>query len=248
MLKRMNRSRSRRRPGFTLTEVLISLGIFAIGAIAVASLFPVAALLQKETADSILSQQAITNARATIEAIGLPSAPGDINTDLGGYHQTPPPIITNVDTMLVNAPLEISGTFTGVSPSQLIDSSTFSNRYPLDTRSYPATETDLGSRDYYWYLLVRDLDGDPVTEDWVVYLLVIEKKSNQTLTDLDDAMTFAPNASALVTGVDIEAGTPYVTEVGFTGRWSGLPGADPSGPIYYHPNGVVIEEFLFPMP
>lgn len=60
-----------RRAGFTLTEVLIAMGILALGIVAVASLFPTAALLQKEAVNETLRQNHIRSGDAILEGVGI---------------------------------------------------------------------------------------------------------------------------------------------------------------------------------
>ncbi|MEM1444628.1 MAG: prepilin-type N-terminal cleavage/methylation domain-containing protein [Planctomycetota bacterium] len=68
----MNRVRAdrlrARKAGFTLTEVLIALGILAVGITSIASLFPPAILLQKETVRDILGQQYVRSSEALLRA------------------------------------------------------------------------------------------------------------------------------------------------------------------------------------
>jgi prepilin-type N-terminal cleavage/methylation domain-containing protein len=63
--------KNRRRRAFTLNEVLIALGILAIGSVAVASLFPTAAFLQKEAVKETLRQNHTRSADAVLEGVGL---------------------------------------------------------------------------------------------------------------------------------------------------------------------------------
>ena len=57
--------------GFTLIEVLIAIGIFGIGLVAVASIFPVAILLQKQTVQEVESTHFGSNAKAIVAAKGF---------------------------------------------------------------------------------------------------------------------------------------------------------------------------------
>ena len=243
MLIRMNRTLSRRRPGFTLTEVLISLGIFAIGAIAVASLFPVAALLQKETADSILSRQAATNARAMIEGIGITYEEGDNTTDLGMYHSLSN--LTNENDVL---PI---GLPSPVGPDTVLASvTTFDERFTLAERSFPSTElnpvdptrtlpwpTRYETRDQYWFFFARDSNGDPVTPNWQGYLLIVERKNDQNYAAVEADLTF---------DVPTEQGTPYITLDGKIGEWNTLVRPSfPGAGVYFHPNAIAVEIFDF---
>jgi len=57
--------------GFTLTEVLIALGILAIGITAVAALFPTAAFLQKEAVEETIRQNHVRSTDAILEGVGL---------------------------------------------------------------------------------------------------------------------------------------------------------------------------------
>ncbi|MEM1099675.1 MAG: prepilin-type N-terminal cleavage/methylation domain-containing protein, partial [Planctomycetota bacterium] len=59
------------RPGFTLSEVLVAIGILALGTVAVAALFPTAAFMQKEAVNETLRQNHIRSADAVLEGIGL---------------------------------------------------------------------------------------------------------------------------------------------------------------------------------
>lgn len=54
---------------FSLMEVLIALGIFALGLVAVAAVFPTAIAIQSETVRDLAGQRAIINARSTIQAL-----------------------------------------------------------------------------------------------------------------------------------------------------------------------------------
>ncbi len=62
------------RGGFTLNEVLVALGILAIGSVAVASLFPTAAFLQKEAVKETLRQNHTRSTDALLEGVGLDNA------------------------------------------------------------------------------------------------------------------------------------------------------------------------------
>lgn len=57
------------RSAFTLLEVLLAIGIFVIGFVAVASMFPVAAMLQKETVRDVEQQQFGRSVKSLIDAI-----------------------------------------------------------------------------------------------------------------------------------------------------------------------------------
>ena len=63
---------TRSRPGgFTLTEVLISLAVLAIGLVAVASLFPAGLLLQREAVKSTLRQSHVRSIDALLTGVNL---------------------------------------------------------------------------------------------------------------------------------------------------------------------------------
>ena len=54
--------------GFSMIETTIAIGVFAIGFVAVASIFPVATLLQKQVANDVLVQQVERNVTALLQA------------------------------------------------------------------------------------------------------------------------------------------------------------------------------------
>lgn len=69
-----------RAGGFTLIEVLIAIGIFGIGLVAVASIFPVAILLQKQTVQEVESTHFGRNTKAIVAAKGFEASSGDWDT------------------------------------------------------------------------------------------------------------------------------------------------------------------------
>ncbi len=66
----------RGRPGFTLMEVLVAMGIFAVGFIAVAALLPVGTILQRRAFDSVNSQAVARTAKSQL--LGRPFEAGDL--------------------------------------------------------------------------------------------------------------------------------------------------------------------------
>ncbi len=55
--------------GFSLMEVLVALGIFALGLVAVAAVFPTAIAIQSETVRDLAGQRVAINAQTTIQAM-----------------------------------------------------------------------------------------------------------------------------------------------------------------------------------
>lgn len=152
--------------GFTLVEILISLGLFAIGMIAVASLFPVAALLQRQTAAEVIGEHAAQNAKAIVEAKSLSyTAPtsGLIGTgDLGPYHS-------------------LAGTTgTEAVPLSAIRATLLTKKFTYSDRSYPSATPSVADRDLFWVPFVQNISGDPDNPNWVMRLFLLEPDGRVT--------------------------------------------------------------------
>lgn len=73
-------------------EVLVALGIFALGLVAVAAVFPTAIAIQSETVRDLAGQRAVINARSTIQAMArsIENPPTPNNRVLSYQHDTNP--------------------------------------------------------------------------------------------------------------------------------------------------------------
>lgn len=125
--------------GFSLVEVLIALGVFAVGFIAVASMFPAAIMLQKATVIDLESKVVEQNVAAVIKGRGLTFS-GTVAADL-----TP----TNVGTLDLIP-------FTSHAP--------IANKWSISDRGYPTFMTDIASRRFFWVPFLRRTSApDPAT-------------------------------------------------------------------------------------
>lgn len=132
--------------GFSLLEVLIATGIFAIGAVAVASIFPVAILLQSRTVEEITSTHFSKNAEALIGSRGFKAAAA---TDWD-------PLRNDGVTGLDVAPMPLS---------------VFNDWWLAYDRSYGVLD-DIDFRRDFWVPLIRD-DDPTVNEDWQVFIFTV---------------------------------------------------------------------------
>jgi len=151
------------RAGFSMIELVISMGIFAMGFIAVASLFPTAILMQRETFSSIEAQQVMRNSRAFLKSRGLTKI--DLETALSGESTT------EVRPLLSDPFL-----------------ATFHTGFTINDRGYP-TETpqaDPPTRRYYWFPLVRHIAAG-TEEPWEVFVFICRRQAgyDQSRTGLD---------------------------------------------------------------
>ena len=143
------------RAGFSMIELVISMGIFALGFIAVASLFPAAILMQRETFSSIEAQQVMRNSRAFLKSRGLTKI--DMEAVLSSQFST-----TEVRPLLSD-PL-LSAFYTG---------------FTINDRGYP-TETpqaDPPARRYYWFPLVRHI-AEGEEEPWEVFVFICRRQAD----------------------------------------------------------------------
>lgn len=193
----------RRASGFTLVEILISLGIFLIGMTAIVSLFPAAAILQRETTQAVIGDMAAESARAIINANGLiyePPSSGDTG-DLDNYHPTAGSSNTDV------VPLQ---SVMGTVP--------FMNRFPAAVRSYPTgllNGMNVADCDLHWVPFLQDLAGDPSNPNWVMRLYLVRSDSRATypLGNVNDANPNDANSFPKVRSVDV---TFVVNTVNYT--------------------------------
>lgn len=161
--------RARASAGFLLNELLISLGIFAIGMAALASLFPVAAILQRETAQEVFAGAAAQSAEAIVNANGLTyDAPGAADRgDLGQYHPTA------ASTRTESVPLL---NLTGFP----------ANKFPQTLRALPSSQVNTALAnpvkhcDDFWLPFIQDVSGDPANPNWVMRVFVLSSDSRAT--------------------------------------------------------------------
>lgn len=161
---------SRRSAGFSLTEVLIAIGLFAVGFVAVASLFPAGILLQKQTVEDMEAEFFIDNVEALIRARGF-----DEEIVADDYGTRDDPGDSRHDTQHVWYSRDLL--------PQPGNPST-DNVWRLTDRTYNATDP-LDTRDLFWTPLFMDLNplraNDPEqtdNRDWRVFIFVMRRDLN----------------------------------------------------------------------
>ena len=202
--RRATRASARRSAGgFNLLEVLVSLGIFAVGLVAVAAVFPTAITIQRETVRELDGRRVAQNAKATIVAQSLnqvdsastdkdkPYAEFSFNYSRTGAHTgslleyIDNPIGPNIyDTHPVQAMIDLPwmSNLDAETPAGavILDAPTsFHGMFTLDTRSYPKNIARADRRDYYWYPLLQVKDPNSDNPQWFVHLLVMHRSGTQ---------------------------------------------------------------------
>ena len=155
-------------------EVLVALGIFALGFTAVAAVFPTAALMQKRTADDIGARHASDSARAITEATKLTYAPSNNSADLYFYHNDP-----------VNPSQSDVRPFNGGDGTSLPELNDF---WSLNTRSFGSNITDPQWRSFYWIPLICDTAGNETSPSWKLIVFVLKRDEEETYSDDDPSM------------------------------------------------------------
>lgn len=136
---RQARRRHASRPAFSLVEVMVAVAIFALGMTAVASIFPVAILLQRQTVDEIRARHFVENTAAEIEGRRL----------IGTIAEWTPVDHTPANTLTYE-----------VMP--LADAPAIMNQWTLDDRSYPSHDA-ITNRRLFWVPLVYDSQPGTIT-------------------------------------------------------------------------------------
>lgn len=198
--------RSRRRAaGFSLVEILIALGIFLIGMTAIVSLFPAAAILQRETTQEVISGMAAQSARSIIESQSLTYSPGSPGTgDLRNYYSAAG--YNDTDAVPMNA--------IGITGGTVLD------RFPFTDRSYPTAlidGVDTTNCDLHWVPFIQDLNGDQAgsAQLWVVRLFILESDSRANYVgNANDANPGDPNNFPKVRFVNASASGNVFTASG----------------------------------
>jgi hypothetical protein len=155
-------------------ETLLAMGVFAVGFVAVASIFPVATLMQKQTAEDVLSQQVGRNAAAMMRArkfiaadLNDPSHPRYIPDDTRVHpllkNDTDPPGQHDFWRLNDRSYFLVAADITGYYHPQHTAEIPKTNPYPSEF-----------GRSYYWVPLIRRTQRIPTSpDDWQVFVFVL---------------------------------------------------------------------------
>ncbi|MEM9881363.1 MAG: type II secretion system protein [Planctomycetota bacterium] len=190
-----------RRRGFTLNEVLIAMGILAVGITATASLFPSAIILQKRAVKDAQFQQNTRSAEALLKARGIDAEElfefSDNVTGKNGATNIFPAYdvreaeaiadpefdvyaLAELDTVWARPmPPGMPNPTNAVKTDMRVGSYQFNESLLLDwpetDRSFPSIETDPAQREFFYVpLFRRGPEATPYINDWVVYAFVLQ--------------------------------------------------------------------------
>ncbi|MEX0654822.1 MAG: prepilin-type N-terminal cleavage/methylation domain-containing protein [Phycisphaeraceae bacterium] len=175
--------------GFSLMEVLVALGIFALGFVAIASIFPAGAMLQRQTADDVNARHVERNARAIIQATPLDE------TELQTMYSS--------QTVAPDPPRElVRFTDDALDGDDAI--------WSYETRSYPSAitiidPTDPIDRPFVWVPLLRDTrENDTDPPSWLIVAFILRNSADEVadVVRLNDTSRHGPRTFDL--GQDAE--------------------------------------------
>ena len=144
---------------FTLIEILIAIGIFAIGFVSIASPLFVGARIQAETIDDIRVQQVRRSAEALLKAV-----PFDRSYVVDELTNSPSESTRDFD---IDGRVYPFGDFGHLSDLEMKNRS-------FPDRSFPSN-VPFKKRRYYWSLLVRDRDTNRARYTFDLYLVVMRR-------------------------------------------------------------------------
>ena len=179
--------------GFTLMEILITMGIFLIGVVAIAAVFPTGVSVQREAVDDLRTQAVFDEAAGKMIAIAQEKNIATNSPTLGYLHTASPRTIAANGTLapytvLATAPeggdrvysLTNIGTGTGAITSPNNFNPTLATSvFPESIRSYPS-HLPVDERDYYWYPFIKASEeaiGNDPTETvlWRAYAIILKR-------------------------------------------------------------------------
>lgn len=143
----------RRCLGYSMGELLVAMGIFAIGFLAIAAIFPAATHMQKQTTDEVLVEQIIHSVRALLQA-----RPFSLANDLGHLED---------------------GTDVQPLPGEVFQNKwsfrdrSFPSDAPVLTRRVNSQYIAIPTAKYYWTPLIRRTVEDSTNpSDYVIYVFI----------------------------------------------------------------------------
>ena len=140
----------------------MAMGVFAIGFVFIAAIFPVAALLQKEAVDEVNAQQAARNTEAVITSVQA-----SYSSHLAG----------KLKTLIAG-----NGGFAQDQRVWALDDVAYNNsntKWSASIRSFPTSVPSDTDRKFYWVPLVRDSNPDSgvTANDIYTYVFILQKRN-----------------------------------------------------------------------
>ncbi len=201
--QRRPHTRRTRNAGFSLMEVLVALGIFTVGLVAVAAIFPTAITIQRDTVRQVDGERIGKNARAMVLAMArndsasYPDQPYaemsyDPSNGSGSLSRfisnakiasayNPTPVLPMIDLpeayMDPDNYLHTNALHSdhGRSPVTLDAPSSFHGLFNIEMRSYPKNNPEYLRRDYYWYPLLKVSDATSPNPKFTMIVIVMHR-------------------------------------------------------------------------